>query len=316
MRSVPVNVRRTVYGMLALAASMACARTQPSRRVISFSELAAATAPPADHRIAYGTESLQFGELRLPSGSGRVPLVVFIHGGCWRAQYDLAHVASASAALVADGYATWTIEYRRLGDAGGGWPGTFDDVALAVDHVRSLAAQFPRLDTTRVVLMGHSAGGQLALWAASRTAADVSGALMPVSGEPLVVAGVVSLAGITDLAAYGATTSGCNGAVTPLMGGTPAAVPERYRAVSPVDRVPLRIPVRLVHGDADPTVPLTQSRDFDARNRAAGGTSEMYVVAGAGHFDLVAPTADAWATVRRALHSLTLRSAGTVTGSP
>ena len=277
--------------------------------MIQYSELASTTAPPADHRIPYGAHPLQFGELRLPEGNGRLPVVVFIHGGCWRAQYGLAHVASAAAALTADGYATWTIEYRRLGDGGGGWPGTFDDVALAVDHVRALAAQFPRLDTTRVVLMGHSAGGQLALWAASRTAADAAGPLRQ-SGSPLTVAGVVSLAGITDLAQYGATSSGCNGAVTPLMGGDPSTVPDRYRAVSPVARVPLRVPVRLVHGDADPTVPLAQSQDFDARNRAAGGTSETYVVAGAGHFDLVAPHAEAWATVLRALHVVSGRVSG------
>ena len=264
-------------------------------------------APPADHRIAYGALPLQFGELRLPAGGDRVPIVVFIHGGCWRAQYSLAHVAAASAALAADGYATWTIEYRRLGDAGGGWPGTFDDVALAVDHVRALAAQFPRLDTTRVVLMGHSAGGQLALWAASRAVADASGPLHS-SGAPLAVAGVVSLAGITDLATFGATSSGCNGAVTPLMGGNPTAVPDRYLAVSPAERVPLRVPVRIVHGDADAIVPLAQSRAFDARNRAAGGSSEVHVVAGAGHFDLVAPSAEAWTTVLRALHSLAPRA--------
>ncbi|CAN5770516.1 alpha/beta hydrolase [soil metagenome] len=277
--------------------------------MIPYSELASTTAPPADHRIAYGAHPLQFGELRLPAGSGRVPVVVFIHGGCWRAQYDLAHVASASSALAADGYATWTIEYRRLGDVGGGWPGTFEDVALAVDHVRSLAAQFPRLDTTRVVLMGHSAGGQLAVWAASRTAADASGPLQQ-AGPPLAVAGVVSLAGITDLAQYGATSSGCNGAVTPLMGGDPSTVPDRYRAVSPVERVPLRMPVRLVHGDADAIVPVAQSRDFDARNRAAGGASEVFVIAGAGHFDLVAPSAEAWATVLRALHAISGRASG------
>jgi len=271
--------------------------------MIQYSDLAATTAPPADHRIAYGALPLQFGELRLPPGSERVPIVVFIHGGCWRAQYDLAHVAAASAALAADGYAIWIIEYRRLGDAGGGWPGTFDDVALAVDHVRTLAAKFPRLDTTRVVLMGHSAGGQLALWAASRTAADASGPLRA-SGAPLPVTGVVSLAGITDLATFGAGSSGCNGAVTPLMDGEPTAVPDRYRAVSPVERVPLRVRVRLVHGDADAIVPLAQSRNFDEGNRAAGGMSEVFVVAGAGHFELVAPSSEAWATVLRALHSL------------
>jgi acetyl esterase/lipase len=236
--------------------------------------------------------------------------VVLIHGGCWRAQYDLKHVGAASAALVKDGFATWTIEYRRLGDPSGGWPGTFDDISHAVDHVRALAMQFPRIDTTRVVLMGHSAGGQLALWAASRKQNETTG-LFRSSRPPLAVVGVVSLAGITDLAEYGATTTGCNGSVTPLMGGTAAAVPDRYRAVSPVERVPIGVPVQLVHGEADPIVPVAQSRKFAARNRGAGGVSEVSIVPGAGHFDLVAPQAEAWAVVLRAVHALT-----DVKGSP
>ena len=272
--------------------------------MIQYSELLAAPVPAADHRIAYGTDPLQFGELRLPAGRDSVPLVVFIHGGCWRAQYDLKHVGTAAASLVADGFATWTIEYRRIGDPGGGWPGTFDDISQAVDHVRALAIQFPRIDTTRVVLMGHSAGGQLALWAASRRQNETAG-LFRSSRPPLAVAGVVSLAGITDLVEFGATSTGCNGAVTPLMGGTSAALPDRYRAVSPMDRVPIGVPVQLVHGETDPIVPVAQSRKFAARNRAAGGTSELRIIPGAGHFDLVAPQAEAWATVLRAVHALT-----------
>ena len=289
---------------IVVLAAVACAGNQPARRMIQYSELSTTVVAAADHRITYGDDPHQFGELRLPGGSATVPLVVLIHGGCWRAQYDLKHVAAASAALVEDGIATWTVEYRRVGDSGGGWPGTFDDIAHAIDHVRSLAMQFHRIDTTRVVLMGHSAGGQLALWAASRRQNETTG-LFRSSRPPLPVAGVVSLAGITDLAEYGATTTGCNGAVTPLMGGTPATVANRYRAVSPVERVPIGVPVQLVHGAMDPIVPLAQSRQFAARNTAAGGMSDVSVVPGAGHFDLVAPQAEAWATVLRAVHALT-----------
>ena len=277
--------------------------------MIQYSELMATPVAPADHRIAYGTDALQFGELRLPAGTDSVPLVVLIHGGCWRAQYDLKHVAAASAALAAAGFATWTIEYRRVGDLGGGWPGTFDDISRAVDHVRALILQFPRIDSTRVVLMGHSAGGQLALWAASRRQNELTG-LFRSSRPPLPVAGVISLAGITDLVAYGATTTGCNGAVNPLMGGTSAAMPDRYRAVSPVERVPIGVPVHLIHGEADPIVPVAQSRTLVARNRAEGGVTELRALPGVGHFDLIAPQADAWATVLRSLHSLTDVKAG------
>ncbi|MDQ2667080.1 MAG: alpha/beta hydrolase [Gemmatimonadota bacterium] len=271
--------------------------------MIQYSELTAAVVSPADHRLAYGQDVLQFGELRLPAGTAPAPLVVFIHGGCWRSQYDLKHVAQAAEALAKDGFATWTIEYRRVGDPGGGWPGTFDDISRAVDHVRALAIQFPRIDTTRVVLMGHSAGGQLALWAASRKQNETTG-LFRSSRPPLPIVGVIGLAAITDLAEYGAAPGGCNGAVTPLMGGTAAAYPDRYRAVSPVERSPIGVRVALVHGDADPIVPVAQSKKLIAKERAEGASPELTTVPGAGHFDLVAPQSEAWAAVLRALHSL------------
>lgn len=295
--------------LLAALAVTACAGSKPNRKMIPYSELTTLAVAGTGQRIAYGTEPLEFGELRLPGGSEKVPLVVLIHGGCWQAEYDMQHVAAASAALAKDGFAVWTIEYRRVGDVGGGWPGTFDDVGRAVDKVRDLAVQNPRIDLTRVVLMGHSAGGQLALWAASRKQNEMNG-LFASSMPPLSVAGVVSLAGITDMAAYGAGSGGCNGAVTPLMGGLPTKVGERYRAVNPIERVPIGVPVRLVHGDADPIVPLSQSKDFQRRLRAAGGEAELDVVAGAGHFDLVAPQAEAWLSVVRAVHALVDAPAG------
>jgi len=273
--------------------------------MIPYSELAGAPAAPADHRIAYGAEPLQFGELRLPAtGNALVPIVVLLHGGCWRSAYDLRHISPAAAAITSTGVATWTIEYRRLGDAVGGWPGTFHDVAQAVDHVRTLAGRFP-VDTMRVVLAGHSAGGQLALWAASRRASDRAN-IPALSAYPLRVSGVISLAGITDLAAYGAAPGSCNSSVTPLLGGTPAEHPERYAAVSPIQRLPIGARVRLVHGAADPIVPVSQSQLFVDRARAAGEIDfDLEIVPDAGHFDLVAPQAEAWAAVLRAVRSLT-----------
>ena len=236
----------------------------PPQTMISFAELAATLAPAADHCEAYGDGPQQFGELRLPRARGRVPVVVLIHGGCWRAQYDLTHVAPAAAALATAGYAVWVPEYRRVGNDGGGWPGTFDDIANAVDFVRVLASKYSLLDTTRVVLVGHSAGGQLAMWAASRRPGEAPGASS--SKTPLRVSGVVSLAGITDLAAF-AAPAGCGSAVVPLVGGRSTEMPDRYRSVSPVSRIPLGVPVRLVHGTADPSC---RSRRAVTSRRARG----------------------------------------------
>jgi acetyl esterase/lipase len=285
-------VRSTLCALL--LAMLGCGGNPTGSRMISFEELGSG-AP--GQRIAYGADPLQFGELRLPDGGGPAPVVVLVHGGCWQNQYTLSHLAVAAEALRRDGFAVWAIEYRRLGDPGGGWPGTFQDVARAIDHLRAIGN--PRLDTTRVVLAGHSAGGQLALWAASRRPGEDPG-----GASPLRVRGVVSLAGITDLRAYGAAPGGCNSSVHPLLGGTPAEHPGRYAAVSPVERVPLGVPVRFVHGAQDPIVPVAQSRALLDRMRAAGESAELTIVEGAGHFDVIAPQAEAWKAVVKAIRSL------------
>src|SRR5579872_5792979 len=124
-------------------------------------------APRADARLRYGPDPLHFGDLRLPGGTGPHPVVVMVHGGFWRARFNLEYAGHLCAALAALGIATWNVEYRRLGDTGGGWPGTLLDVAAAADHLRTLAAPY-HLDLSRVVAMGHSAGGHLALWLAAR----------------------------------------------------------------------------------------------------------------------------------------------------
>ena len=237
---------------------------------IPFSAVAdsAKLAPPADARITYGSAPQQFAELRAPAGRGPHPVVMLIHGGCWRAAYDVAHVAGLAEALRKEGFATWTIEYRRVGDEGGGDPGTFDDIRAAYDALIA-NAKAHALDPKRVILSGHSAGGHLALWLAA---------------EPSVEArGVVSLAGITDLASYVAPT-GCGSAVPLLLGGSAAEKPDAYAARSPVTRAKPVMPVTLLLADSDQIVPRSQADAYLAR---FPGTAVVTVPGG--HFDLVAP---------------------------
>jgi acetyl esterase/lipase len=275
----------------------------PRRAPVEWAEIAAQPRPAPGQRIAYDTGPHRFGELRLPDGRGPHPVVVLIHGGCWQSEYDLEHVAPLAAALTESGYATWTLEYRRIGATGGGWTATFDDVSRGTDHLRALAEDHP-LDLERVVLAGHSAGGHLALWLAARPNLPAESPLH--APDPLPVRGVVALAAITDLRAYGEGNGDCNASVAQLLGGGPDAVPERYAAASPVELVPLDVPVRLVHGELDAIVPLEQSERFHLRTlrRAPQGHARVTVVGGAGHFDVIAPFAPAWSLVEGAVRDL------------
>lgn len=266
---------------------------------LTFQDVQKLKAARVGQRVAYGAGAQQFGELRLPAGGGPHPVAVIIHGGCWYSEYDLAHVAPFAEALNGLGFATWAIEYRRVGDAGGGFPGTFEDVSAGAEFLRQLARTHP-LDLTRVVAVGHSAGGQLALWLAARGDAHAAGRTP--SSAPLRLRGVVSLAGITDMKKFGPR---CGGAAAKFLGGSFDEVPERYKQTSPVELLPARVPVRLVHGAEDRIVPVELGREYEAAARRGGGDVELTVVAGAGHFELIAPQSSAWPAVKAALLSLT-----------
>jgi acetyl esterase/lipase len=254
-------------------------------------------APPADLRLAYGPDPLQFGDLRLPAGAGPHPVAVVIHGGFWRAQYDLTHIGHLCAALTSAGVATWNVEYRRIGNPGGGWPGTFHDVARATDHLRELAPAHA-LDLERVVTLGHSAGGHLALWLAARHRIPAGDVLA--SPTPLPLHAAISLAGVSDLELAWELRLR-DGIVRALLGGAPEEVPERYATASPVALLPLGVPQVLIHGTDDESVPFIMSERYQAKAAACGDAASLIALPGAGHFELIDPRSREWPEVQRAV---------------
>jgi acetyl esterase/lipase len=217
-----------------------------------------------------------------------LPVLVLIHGGFWRATYTKMLMNGLAASVIQHGWAAWNIEYRRVGmlGGGGGWPETFDDVASAIDHLDEV----PGVDTSQVVAVGHSAGGQLALWAAARPRLDANRPGGPVKVSVRVT---VSLAGIVDL--FEADSFGLgNGATARLLGGHPDQCDERYRLASPAALLPLGVPQVLVHGLADQVVPPSMSQSYQLRATAAGDQARYLPIAGAGHRDLIDPQGPGW----------------------
>lgn len=209
--------------------------------------------------------------------------MIAIHGGFWRNRYDLAHLGHLCAALQGAGFATWNIEYRRVGDPGGGWPGTFHDVAQAARHLFAIASRH-RIDLDRVIVLGHSAGGQLALWLANLGAVSAGS---EIGDEPLPLRGAVALAGVLDLR-RASELDLSHGAVRDFLGGAPDDVPDRYAAASPSELTPLDLPHLLVHGGQDESMPPEMSARLHA---ASPDASILLMFPDAGHFDLIDPRA-------------------------
>jgi len=289
----------TLLWLLTAAVSLSACGRAPNTAAgqftapLSWSDVASLAAPRPGVVIPYGSAPQQFGELRVPAGAGPFPVAVLIHGGCWKRAFDYRYFAHLADRLTRDtGVATWLIEYRRLGDPGGGWPGTFLDAAAATDFVRQLARTYP-LDPSRTIAVGHSAGGHLALWLAARSHLPTGSDLH--TADPLSIRAVVGLAPIADLPAYlGADAGGCSRAVSSLMGGSPKQQPSRYRAGSPAALLPLRVPQWFVQGVEDPIVPVGLVRDYVAKARQSGDRVEMLDLAEAEHFDPAVPDSMAW----------------------
>lgn len=255
-------------------------------------------APPPHATIRYGLRADNLADVWFPDGDAPAPLVIVVHGGFWRASFDRRHTRPMCHALAVAGFTVAAIEYRRTGGANG-WPAMFDDVAVALESVPKLVTDLDpgRCDSTRIVHAGHSAGGQLTVWAASRHRLPPSSRWHSTLPDPSV-RGVVSLAGVLDVASAAHQRLG-DGAAQDLLGGEPEDVPESYADIDPIRLAPAGVPVALVHGDADDRVPVDMSRRY--AQRAGTGIVEL---PGAGHFDLIDPESSAWPRVVTAVTAL------------
>ena len=296
-----MRVASALVVSLALA-GVAPVLSQPAAR-LRPRDVDALPSKPADTKIPYGQDGLQYGELRLPKGKGPFPLVVVIHGGCWVSKFaTLQNTAALADALRDAGFATWNVEYRRLDNPGGGWPGTFADIAAAMDVVRPIANDHP-VDLSRVVAVGHSAGAHLALWAAARGRLPKSSVLYRESPLPLRAA--VALGGPGDLRAFRTYDDGiCGGPVVDqLMGGAPEVMADRYAQGSPAELLPLGVRQVLIVGLDDGVMPPPEREAYAAKATKVGDRVEIVEVPG-GHFEVIAPTSAAWPKVRDTLLAL------------
>jgi acetyl esterase/lipase len=285
--------------VIGLFTSLVVVAQAPSHReadLMTPSQLHALPSKPADYHLSYGTDASQFGELRVPSGAGPHPVAILIHGGCWADFSTVADLSPMADALKAKGIASWNVEYRRLPQPGSGWPGTYLDVGKGVDYLRSIAGQ-NHLDLTRVVVVGHSGGGHLAMWVAARSRLPKS-SLLSVA-DPLAVRGAIDLAGIIDMETFlPAEQRICRGPVVEkMLGGSPAEVPEHYAQTSANKMLPLGIPQVLIWGRRDPFNPISVFETYTQAAKEAGDPARLVSIPEAGHFEIVSPFSAAWPAV-------------------
>ncbi len=281
--------------ILCLLAVVVCA---PAAMAASWEELLNRPRPAATQRFTYGAAPEQFAELWLPANKGKHAVVILLHGGCWQASIPgfglMAHIA---ADLRDHGIAVWNVEYRSLGAEGAGYPGTFLDVAQGVDYLPRIAKKY-NLDLSRTVVMGHSAGGQLALWAAARGHLDKHSLLY--RPHPLTVKAAVSLAGVVDLRSFRYDGPACNAAET-IDALISDDGKDSYADTSPAELLPLHVPQLIVTGTDDDIVPQEFGDHYAEAARKAGDKVEVLDIGGASHIDLIDPQSDAWPKIRAAL---------------
>ena len=293
----PIPVRMIRPALLALLPLLLAAAPtpDPSPKLLTWADLKARPRPKPDASIAYGTDALQKADLWLPAGKGPHPVVVMVHGGCWQSDIaDRTLMDWIAGDLRAGGVAVWNIDYRGVDRQGGGYPGTFADVAAATDALREQASRY-RLDLRRVVAVGHSAGGHLALWLAARPKLPAASPLR--RAEPLRIDHVVSLGGLPDLEATAASPD--NGCGTEVVGRLVAG--GGYADTSIPRLLPLGVGQDLVNGRDDRIIPARLATDYVATAKKAGDRVRLAMIADTGHVELIAPETPAWAAAKRAI---------------
>ena len=293
MRPIILLLSCLIFSQLLLAADK-------KLHLLSAEEVDAFVYPEPYVRIPYGDDTEQFADLRVPEGSGSHPVIIWIHGGCWLAEYGgVSPYGKLLEAFAKHGIASWNIEYRRIGNEGGGWPGTFQDVIRGADKLLEVAEEY-NLDTTRVVAGGHSAGGHLALWLGARGRFNEKSLLS--SSMEIQLQGIFALAPAADLA-YLHEQKVCGHVVDKLMGGSPQKFPERYAQVSATELVPIGLPQLLIIGEHDKKWRPVGERYYQAAE-IAGDEVRMIIAAESGHFEMMDPDSSSWPLVLKGLHEL------------
>ena len=293
---------RLCVAALIVATAVGTATQQPATaQYLSAADILKLLARSPDAHLAYGSDPLQFGELRVPDGRGPFPVAVVIHGGCYQKRFADLHIMDAlSTALTAEGLATWNIEYRKIDEPGGPWPGMFRDVAAGVDYVRQLASKFP-LDLSRVIAVGHSAGGHLALWTAARHKVPKDSPVWVAS--PVTIRGAVNLDGPSNLQ-WLVERNGllCGAQVMEGLVGLPPESATNLLVTSPQPMLPLGTREAMVYRSvANPWATPEEFASYASVVRRAGDPVMTSVVPDVGHFEFLAPASSAWPHVIRAV---------------
>lgn len=273
------------------------------KALLTWPDLVGRPQPKPDATVSYGPDEMQKVDVWVPAGKGPFPTVLMVHGGCWTTSIaDRSLMNWIADDLRKDGIAVWNIDYRGVDRPGGGYPETFLDAAMAADALRANAAKF-HLDTKRIVAVGHSAGGHLALWLAGRPKLPMGSVLR--TADPIRISHAISLGGLPDLEATAASPdNGCGTEVVAKLVGSPTpARPDVYADTSVPRLLPIGVPQDLVNGRDDRVIPIRFGSGYEAQAIKAGDKAALHLLPDTGHVELVAPETASWAKARQLIRA-------------